>query len=45
MQESKIMTTALNSGIDVPRIYKVDVPNRNIIMEFIEGLKAKDWLR
>jgi tRNA A-37 threonylcarbamoyl transferase component Bud32 len=39
------MTTALNSGIDVPRIYKVDVPNRNIIMEFIEGLKAKDWLR
>lgn len=39
------MATALNADIEVPRIYRVDVQKRSIFMEYIDGVKVKDWLR
>jgi TP53 regulating kinase-like protein len=39
------MALALNHGMAVPHILRVDMPNRSFFMEYIHGLKLKDWLR
>lgn len=39
------MTMALNVNIDVPKVLFSDTPNRYFLMEYIHGLKIKDWIR
>lgn len=35
----------LNHGMFVPHIYRIDNASRSFVMEYVHGLKMKDWLR
>lgn len=39
------MTMALSVHIDVPKVLFSDTANGYFIMEYIHGLKVKDWIR
>lgn len=39
------MTLALNHGMRVPHILHIDNATHSFYMEYIHGLKMKDWLR
>lgn len=45
IQETKIMALTLNHGMCVPRIYRIDNSTHSFFMEYVHGLKMKDWLR
>jgi TP53 regulating kinase-like protein len=42
--EAKLMAEVRSLGIPVPIIYDVDVEGRKLVMEFIEGITAKEFL-
>ncbi len=42
--EAKLMEIAQRSGISVPKIYKTDLNEKEIVMEFIDGNLVKDVL-
>jgi TP53 regulating kinase-like protein len=44
IHEAKILTDVRKLGIPTPIIYYVDIPNATIFMEFIEGIRVKEWL-
>jgi TP53 regulating kinase-like protein len=44
IHEAKILTDVRKLGISTPIIYYVDIPNATIFMEFIEGIRVKEWL-
>lgn len=44
IHEAKILTEVRKLGISTPIIYYLDIPNATIFMEFIEGIRVKEWL-
>jgi len=44
VHEPQIIHRAKEAGVPTPTIYLVDIPNANIIMEFIEGKQVKQIL-
>lgn len=44
MKEGKIMEKLKKKGVRVPGLIKVDLAEHKIMMEYISGVKLKDFL-
>ena len=45
ISESKLLVAAKKAGVKTPTIFEVDLENASIIMEEIDGIIVKDWLK
>ncbi|RLI92505.1 MAG: Kae1-associated kinase Bud32 [Candidatus Altiarchaeales archaeon] len=43
-REAKLLENSRRKGISVPRVYKVDLDEKKIVMEFIDGKLIKDLI-
>jgi Kae1-associated kinase Bud32 len=43
--ESKLLAAAKNSGVETPTIFEIDLDETSIIMERIDGILTKEWLK
>lgn len=44
MKEAKLMVKARKCGVNVPYIMQIDLENKHLIMQYVDGKKLKDFL-